>query len=41
MQQSRLDALRWGREDLHLLISHGEQRVMVMLQKQGVQWPDA
>ena len=22
-----LDALRWGREDLHLLIPHGEQRV--------------
>jgi hypothetical protein len=35
-----LDALRWGRADLHMLVPDGDARVRAAIQRWGLQWPD-
>lgn len=34
-----LDALRWGRADLHRLVPCGEARLLAVLQRWGLAWP--
>ena len=34
-----LDALRWGRTDLHSLIPDGDRRVRAVIELWGLQWP--
>ncbi|MEO5685893.1 MAG: hypothetical protein ABIR54_00905 [Burkholderiaceae bacterium] len=36
-----LDALRWGRADLHTLIPEGDLRVRQVIEQWGLQWPGA
>jgi hypothetical protein len=36
---SCLDALRWGRADLHTLIPDGDARVRVVIERWGLRWP--
>ena len=36
-----LDALRWGRTDLHSLIPDGDRRVRAVIELWGLQWPQA
>jgi hypothetical protein len=35
-----LDALRWGRADLHTLVHHGDARVRAVIERWGLRWPD-
>ena len=35
-----LDALRWGRADLHTLIPDGDARVRVVIERWGLRWPE-
>jgi hypothetical protein len=36
-----LDALRWGRADLHTLIPDGDARVRAVIERWGLRWPSA
>lgn len=35
-----LDALRWGKHDLHTLVSDGERRTLAVLEHWGIEWPE-
>ena len=35
-----LDALRWGKADLHTLVPDGEKRVLRVLDQWGINWPE-
>ena len=35
-----LDALRWGRADLHTLIPDGDARVRAVIKRWGLRWPE-
>lgn len=35
-----LDALRWGRADLHTLIPDGDARVRAVIARWGLRWPN-
>lgn len=35
-----LDALRWGRVDLHTLIPDGDARVCAVIDRWGLRWPN-
>jgi len=35
-----LDALRWGRLDLHRLVPDGDARVRAVIERWGLRWPD-
>jgi hypothetical protein len=35
-----LDALRWGRADLHTLVPNGDARVRAVIESWGLRWPD-
>lgn len=35
-----LDALRWGRVDLHRLVPNGDARVRAVIERWGLHWPD-
>ena len=35
-----LDALRWGRADLHTLIPGGDARVRAIIERWGLHWPE-
>jgi hypothetical protein len=35
-----LDALRWAKADLHTLVPDGEQRVLRVLERWGIDWPE-
>ncbi len=35
-----LDALRWGRADLHTLIPNGDARVRAVIERWGLRWPE-
>lgn len=35
------DALRWGRADLHTLVLDGNARVLAVLARRGVRWPQS
>ena len=35
-----LDALRWGRADLHTLIPDGDARVRTVIERWGLRWPE-
>ena len=35
-----MDALRWGRADLHTLIPDGDARVRAVIESWGLRWPD-
>lgn len=35
-----LDALRWGRADLHTVIADGDARVRAVIERWGLRWPD-
>ncbi|GAB3759297.1 hypothetical protein GCM10028796_06270 [Ramlibacter monticola] len=37
---SCLDALRWGRADLHRLIPDGDARVRAVIERWGLRWPN-
>ena len=37
---SCLDALRWGRADLHTLIPDGDARVRAVIDRLGLRWPN-
>ncbi len=34
-----LDALRWGRADLHTLVPDGDRRVQAVIARWGLRWP--
>ena len=34
-----LDALRWGRADLHTLVPEGDARVRAVIDRWGLRWP--
>ena len=34
-----LDALRWGRADLHTLITGGDARLRAIIDRWGLHWP--
>lgn len=36
---SCLDALRWGRADLHRLVPDGDRRVRAVIDQWGLRWP--
>ena len=36
---SCLDALRWGRADLHTLVSDGDARLRAVIDRWGLRWP--
>ena len=36
-----LDALRWGKADLHKLVPDGERRVLAVCAAWGLKWPEA
>jgi hypothetical protein len=35
-----LDAIRWGRADLHTLIPDGDARVRAVIDRWGLRWPE-
>lgn len=35
-----LDALRWGRADLHTLLPDGDARVRAVIDRWGLRWPE-
>lgn len=35
-----LDALRWGRADLHTLVPDGDARVLAVIARWGLVWPE-
>jgi hypothetical protein len=35
-----LDALRWGRADLHTLVPDGDVRVRAVIERWGLRWPE-
>lgn len=35
-----LDALRWGRADLHTLVPDGDARVRAVIERWGLRWPE-
>jgi hypothetical protein len=35
-----LDALRWGRADLHTLVPDGDARIRAVIERWGLQWPE-
>ncbi len=35
-----LDALRWGRADLHTLVHDGDRRVQAVIARWGLRWPE-
>jgi hypothetical protein len=35
-----LDALRWGRADLHTLIPDGDRRMQAVIARWGLRWPE-
>lgn len=36
-----LDALRWGKQDLHTLVPRGDERTRTVLERYGIEWPEA
>jgi hypothetical protein len=36
-----LDALRWGRADLHTLVPDGDARMRAVIERWGLRWPAA
>jgi hypothetical protein len=36
-----LDALRWGRADLHTLVPDGDARLQAVIARWGLHWPEA
>lgn len=36
-----LDALRWGRADLHTLVPDGDGRMQAVIARWGLRWPEA
>ena len=36
-----LDALRWGRVELHRLVPDGERRVKSVIEQWGLKWPES
>lgn len=36
-----LDALRWGRADLHTLVPDGNRRMQAVIARWGLRWPEA
>lgn len=36
-----LNALRWGRADLHRLVPDGDRRVRAVIDRWGLSWPDS
>ena len=36
-----IDALRWGRTDLHSLVPDGDRRVRAVIDQWGLKWPEA
>jgi len=36
-----IDALRWGRADLHSLVPDGDRRVRAVIDKWGLKWPES
>lgn len=36
-----LDALRWGRADLHRLVPDGDRRVRAVIDRWGLRWPNS
>lgn len=36
-----IDALRWGRVDLHSLVPDGDRRVRAVIDHWGLKWPEA
>lgn len=36
-----LDALRWGRADLHTLVPDGDRRMQAVIARWGLRWPEA
>ena len=36
-----IDALRWGRVDLHSLVPDGDRRVRAVIEQWGLKWPEA
>ena len=36
-----LDALRWGRADLHTLVPGGDARVRAVIDRWGLRWPES
>lgn len=34
-----LDALRWGRADLHTLVPDGDRRMQAVIRRWGLRWP--
>lgn len=35
-----LDALRWGQADLHTLVPDGDRRVLEVIDRWGMRWPE-
>jgi hypothetical protein len=35
-----LDAMRWGRADLHTLVPDGDRRMQAVIARWGLRWPD-
>jgi hypothetical protein len=35
-----LDALRWGRADLHTLVPDGDRRMQAVIARWGLRWPE-
>ena len=35
-----LDALRWGRSDLHTLVPDGDRRLQAVIARWGLRWPE-
>ena len=35
-----LDALRWGRADLHTLVPDGDRRLQAVIARWGLRWPE-
>lgn len=36
-----LDALRWAQTEWHSLVPQGQQRVLAVIERHGLKWPDA
>ncbi len=34
-----LDALRWGKADLHMLVPNGDRRMQAVIARWGLRWP--
>lgn len=36
-----LDGLRWGKQDIHTLVPSGDARTRAVLERHGIEWPNA